>query len=441
MVERTKEISKKDSLVWFMHKNFIQIGFMAGILIGVMAIIIAVFGFQIKAGYNRAGITTYDWVAVAGVVICTCSLVLLFLIDMALFKMAARTIARVNIPLEKISSSVSALAEGNLHTTLEYEVQDEFAPIVADTKHTIETLRMYIQDIERTLTSLAEKNMNIDTKIDYVGDFKPIQNSIFTIIESMNEIIGSTREAVKGIRTGAQNMTDTSASLAEGASIQEEEIEKLVSYVDTITADISKNAGKAANVGQISEQSMKVVEEGNNRMAELLEAMGVIKKQADAILNIIQIIVSISEQTQLLSLNASIEAARAGEQGKGFAVVADEIGKLATECGEAVANTGELITKTVEAVENGSEMANRTAEALREVVQSSNETTRLVKDIDTACHKEEQAMKQILEGAKKIESVVGGNSAASEESAAVSEELLAYVENLGAQMELYRLKK
>lgn len=440
MAEKAKEINKRDSLVWFMHKNFIQIGVMAGILIGVMAIIIVVFGFQIKAGYNRAGITSYDWVAVAGIVICICSFLLLFLIDMAMFGIAARTIARVNIPLEKISASISALAEGNLHATLEYDVQDEFAPIVANTKHTIQNLRLYIQDIEKTLTSLAEKDMDIDVDTEYVGDFKPIQNSILIIIESMNEIIGSTREAVKGIQTGAKNMTDTSTSLAEGASTQQEEIEKLVFHVGNVTRDISENADKAGNVELISEKSMKVVEEGNSRMVELLEAMEVIRKQADGILNIVQMIVSISEQTQLLSLNASIEAARAGEQGKGFAVVADEIGKLAAECAEAVANTGELITKTIEAVENGSDMANRTAETLREVVRSSSETTKLVRDIDTACHKEEEAMKQILEGVKKIEAVVEGNSASSQESAAVSEELLAYVENLEDQMERYRLK-
>lgn len=440
MGKEAKEAKRKDSLEWFLHKNFIQIGCMAGILIGVLAIIIAVMGFQIKAAYNQAGITSHDWIAGIGVFICVCSLLLLLLIDISLFGMAAKTIKRMKSPIETISAAVSEFAQGNLHTVLEYDAQDEFTPIVENTKHTMETLRMYVGDIERVLTSLAGKQMDVEDDIEYIGDFKSIQTSIFVIIDSLNELIGSTKAAVDGIQAGSKNMADTSTSLAEGASLQASEIERLVAHIDGMTKDISGTAEKAANVQRLSEHSLYAVEEGNSRMEELLSAMAVIKKQADAILNIVQIIVAISEQTQLLSLNASIEAARAGEQGKGFAVVADEIGKLAMECSEAVANTGELIAKTMEAVENGNALADKTAEVLKEVVQSSKETTKLVKDIDGACHKEEQAMKQILDGVKKIETVVEGNSAASQESAAVSEELLAYVENLKEQLQQYQLR-
>lgn len=441
MEKETKKEKKKDSLEWFLHRNFIQIGFMAGILIGVMAIIIGVMGFQIKAAYHQAGITSHDWIAGAGIMISVCSLLLLFLIDMLLFGMAGKTIKRMKSPIETINGAVSNLAQGDLHTVLEYDVQDEFTPIAENTKHTVETLKMYVKDIERVLTGLAEKQMDVEEKIEYIGDFKPIQNSILVIIESLNEFLGSTREAVAGIQTGSKNMTETSASLAEGASRQATEIERLTAHIDGITKGISDTAEKAADVQRLSDHSMCVVEEGNSRMEELLSAMDVIKEQADAISQIVQIIVSISEQTQLLSLNASIEAARAGEQGKGFAVVADEIGKLAAESSEAVANTGELIAKTMKAVENGNDLAEKTAEVLKEVVQSSEKTTKLVKDIDGACHKEELAMKEILDGVKKIEVVVESNSAASQESAAVSEELFAYVENLKGQLDQYRLKQ
>lgn len=440
MEQEEKKINRRDSLEWFMHKNFIQIGFMAGILIGVLAIIVAVLGFQVKAGYNKAGITDYNWIAAVGVLICICSLILILLIDITLSKMAGRIIGRVKGSLEAVGTSISALSEGNLHTTLEYDAEDEFTLIADNVRNTIETLQQYVQDIAETMTQLSEKNMAVTTGVDYIGDFQPIQESLLTIVRSMNELIGSMQEAVVGIRTGAQNMAETSTSLAAGASSQAGEIESLVSYVNSVTKEISENAHKAGNVESLSVKSMNVVEEGNHHMTRLLSAMDVIKKQSDDISNIIQIIVSISEQTQLLSLNASIEAARAGEQGKGFAIVADEIGKLANDCSDAVANTGELITRTMEAVEHGSELANQTADALSGVVKSSNETTKLVKDISKACKNEEIAMEQILDGLKKIESVVESNSAASQESSAVSEELLAYIENLEGQIREYKLK-
>lgn len=440
-VMQEKEVNPRNSLGWFMHKNFIQIGVMAGTLIGVLAIIIAVLGFQVKAGYDKAGITDYDWIAGVGVLICVCSLILILLIDITLFKMAGRIIGRINGSLEVIGTSISALAEGDLHTIPEYDRGDEFAPIADDIRNMTETLEKYVQDIAKTMTELSEKNMDISTGVAYIGDFQPIQEALVTIIQSMNELIGSLKEAIIGIRTGAQNMAETSTSLAEGASTQAGEIEHLVSNIDGVTKEISENAQKAGTVESISIKSMKIVEEGNHYMTRLLSAMDIIKKQSDDIANIIQMIVSISEQTQLLSLNASIEAARAGEQGKGFAIVADEIGKLANDCSEAVSNTGELIAKTMEAVNNGSELANQTADTLLKVVKSSGETTKLVKDISMACHKEEAAMKKILDGLKKIESVVENNSAASQESAAVSEELLAYIENLEGQIREYKLRQ
>lgn len=441
MGQKEKNINRRESLKWFMHKNFVEIGVMAGTLIGVLAIIIAVLGFQVKAGYNKAGITDYDWIGAIGVLICVCSIILILLIDIVLFRMAGRIISRIGGSLEIVGTSISALSEGNLHTILEYNAEDEFAPIADNTRHTIETLQQYISDITETMMELSQKNMDISTGVEYIGDFKPIQESLTRIIQSINELIGSMKEAIIGIRTGAQNMAETSTSLAEGASSQAGEIEQLVAHIGNVTGEISENAHKAETVETISVKSMDIVEEGNDRMTQLLSAMDVIKQQSDDISSIIQVIVSISEQTQLLSLNASIEAARAGEQGKGFAIVADEIGKLANDCSDAVANTGELITRTMEAVENGSELANQTADSLSEVVKSSRETTNLVKDISKACQKEETAMKQILDGLKKIESVVESNSAASQESAAVSEELLAYIENMEGQIREYRLKE
>ncbi len=440
MEQKAREISRRDSLRWFMHKNFIEIGVMAGTLIGVLAIIIAVLGFQVKAGYNKAGVTSYNWIGAVGVLICVCSILLIILIDIVLFRMAGRIINRIHGSLEVVGTSISALSKGDLHTTLEYNANDEFAPIADNTRHTIETLQQYVEDIAITMKEFSQKNMDIDTDAEYVGDFKPIGEALVTIIQSINELIGSMKEAVVGIRTGAQNMAETSTSLAEGASSQAGEIEQLVSHIGNITKEISENAQKAGTVETLSVESMDIIEEGNDRMAQLLSAMEIIKKQSDDISNIIQVIVSISEQTQLLSLNASIEAARAGEQGKGFAIVADEIGKLANDCSDAVANTGELITRTMEAVENGSELANQTADSLSEVVKSASKTTKLVKDISKACKKEETSMKQILDGLKRIKSVVESNSAASQESAAVSEELLAYIENMEGQIREYRLK-
>ena len=323
---------------------------------------------------------------------------------------------------------------------ISYTERDEFGTIVDNTAATIVELKKYITNISEILTQMSDKNMAVSVDIDYVGDFLPIKESIENIIDAMNSLLGGVLESMDVIRTGAKNMAETASSLAEGASTQSNEIQDLFNHINQVTDDIVENAEKAEKVAVLANESMAVVEEGNNQMIHLLDAMEIIKKQADDISNIIQVINSISEQTKLLSLNASIEAARAGEQGKGFAVVADEIGKLAEECGDAVDTTNELINKTIQAVNAGGTLADETAGILKKIVNSTTETTQLVGDISRVCSKEEGNMKVIVSGIENIDRVVSNNAASSEESAAVSEELLAMVENLEGQIQEYQLK-
>lgn len=430
-------VEKKSSLEWFLHKRFVTIGVIMGVLMVLCSTIIIRMSFLLRNVYREAGDNTKEWIPVAGLAFGVLVIVIIVMVDIVLNKMAMAVINKIKIPLDDISTSIHDLSQGNLDTVISYTEKDEFGTIVDNTAATIVELKKYITNISEILTQMSDKNMAMSVDIDYVGDFLPIKESIENIIDAMNSLLGGVLESMDVIRTGAKNMAETASSLAEGASTQSNEIQDLFNHINQVTDDIVENAEKVA---VLANESMAVVEEGNNQMIHLLDAMEIIKKQADDISNIIQVINSISEQTKLLSLNASIEAARAGEQGKGFAVVADEIGKLAEECGDAVDTTNELINKTIQAVNAGGTLADETAGILKKIVNSTTETTQLVGDISRVCSKEEGNMKVIVSGIENIDSVVSNNAASSEESAAVSEELLAMVENLEGQIQEYQLK-
>lgn len=434
-------INKKHTLEWFLHKRFVTIGFIIGILMLVSSTIIIQSSYRIRKIYREAGDNSHDWIAIAGLAFGILVIVVILIVDFVLNKMAMQIIAKIKVPLEDISESIQDLSQGRLDTEITYTERDEFGAITDNTATTIAELKKYINNISDTLTQLSDKNMDLSVDIDYVGDFLPIKEAIETIIGSLNTLLGNMQESMSGIRTGAQNVAETASSLAEGATTQSNEIQDLFTHINQVTDDIVVNAENAEKVAVLANESMAVVEEGNDQMLQLLEAMETIKKQAADISNIIQVINSISEQTQLLALNASIEAARAGEQGKGFAVVADEIGKLASECSEAVESTNELISKTIQAVNVGGSLADETAGILKKIVESTTETAQLVGHISDVCSKEEGNMKVILEGIENIDSVVSNNAAASEESAAVSEELLALVETLEGRIKEYHLRQ
>lgn len=440
METQQESIDKKSSLGWFLHKRFIIIGFILGILMFICAVIIIRLAFLIRDIYRGMGDSSKDWLAIAAVAIGILAVAVVVAVDLVLNKMAVTIIDRITVPLGDIGGSIQDLSKGKLDTTISYNERDEFKIIADSTLATIAELKLYIDNISETLNQMSDKNMNLSVDVDYEGDFLPIKNSIETIIDSMNALLGGMQESMNVIREGAKNMTETASSLAEGAAAQTNEIQELFDHINQVTEDIVENANNAQKVAVLANESMSVVEEGNNQMQQLLEAMEIIKKQSDDIADIIQVINSISAQTKLLSLNASIEAARAGEQGKGFAVVADEIGKLAGDCGNAANTTNELISKTIQAVNAGGSLADETAGVLKKIVDSTAETTKLVEDISAVCSKEEGNMKVIIQGIERIEDVVSGNAASSEESAAVSEELLAMVENLEDQIREYQLR-
>lgn len=434
-------LEKKRTLEWFLHKRFIIIGIIMGALMVICSVIIVALSFQIRSIYRAAGDHSRDWVVIAGLAFGILAVIIILIVDYILNKMAIKVITKIKVPLDDISNSIQDLSQGRLDTEITYTERDEFGAIADNTTVTIVELKRYINNISEILNQISAKNMDLDVDIEYVGDFLPIKESIETIIMSLNTLLRNMTESMGGIRMGAQNVAETATSLAEGATTQTHEIQDLFAHINTVTGDIIANAQNAEKVAVLANESMKVVKEGNDQMHQMLEAMETIKVQADGISNIIQVINSISEQTQLLALNASIEAARAGEQGKGFAVVADEIGKLASECGEAVDTTNELIGRTIQAVSVGGTLADETAVILKQIVESTAETTQLVGHISEACSKEEGNMKVILQGIESIDDVVSNNAAASEESAAVSEELLALVETLEEQVKEYRLKQ
>ena len=146
-------------------------------------------------------------------------------------------------------------------------------------------------------------------------------------------------------------------------------------------SSIDETAGEFAQVrGEIAQK----VADAQKQMVELGGISAQVQKSYDemlhtfsqlqAAINGIQQcmgkIVTIADQTNLLSLNASIEAARAGEAGKGFAVVADEIGKLAMESSKAANMTRDLIGVSMEEIDRGSAIAKGVMTSLEESVQA-----------------------------------------------------------------------
>ena len=208
-----------------------------------------------------------------------------------------------------------------------------------------------------------------------------------------------------------------------------------------MSADMKKTGDEASTImNELSvsnDHTMGAIERISEQITETNDS-------ANKISEAIQIITSIAEETNLLSLNASIEAARAGEQGKGFAVVANQIQKLAEQSNESALKIAETVTALMEDSENTVVVMGE----VKEIVDEQKDKLELTKKQFNFVHKgiedsrsETELIKEQTEicdnGRKKVVDVISNLSAISEENAASTQETTASMQELNATINLW----
>ena len=156
-------------------------------------------------------------------------------------------------------------------------------------------------------------------------------------------------------------------------------------------------------------------------MAELKEAIDLIKHKGEEIHEVITSLRDMANETNVLSLDAAIEASRAGEAGRGFVVVAEQIKNLSEGSAEACERTLEMIMGAVQSVNKCVEIADVTSVNMEEVMEGAKVATEQMSAIADGLVLEEAKMRNINVLVDEIAQVVDNNSATSEETAAISE--------------------
>lgn len=348
---------------------------------------------------------------------------------------------RITAPLERISGAIGNIYEGDLNVELTVDREDEIGLMSQQLNGMVDIFRTLIRDISRVLAAVSNKNLDVATSAEYPGEFNTINTSLANIIEGLNVVIHQFDTASSQVRLGAEQVSAGAQTLAQGATEQASSIEELSSTIELIADQIKTSADDADLGNQKVTQVSRELQACNQKMQEMVSAMGLINNTSNEIGKIIKTIEDIAFQTNILALNAAVEAARAGSAGKGFAVVADEVRNLASKSAQAASNTTALIQKALEAVQNGTSVVNETAESLYQAVNMADEVTALVRKISVSASEESASIEQISMGIAQISAVVQTNSATSEESAASSEELSAQAEILAEQIEAFTLKK
>lgn len=325
-----------------------------------------------------------------------------------------------------------------LHITSEDEI-GELGESIQKTVNRLKEYIAYIDETAETLSKIADGKLSVHLKYEYSGEFQKIKDALLHISDSMNQVMVGIHESSERVSVGAAELASASQILAEGAEEQAAAIEQLTATTTTVAEQVDNSRTGAETSAKATSQAAAMVEQDQEKMKRMMEAMDEIHATSQQVVGIIQTIEDIASQTNLLSLNASIEAARAGEAGKGFAVVADEIGKLALESSKAANTTKELIEISIREINKGNAIASDAMDSLKESVSAINQVNQMIQETAADAAVQAENMKQLQIGIEEIAHGIQDNSAASQQTSATSEELASQAEILNQMVKKFEL--
>ncbi len=221
---------------------------------------------------------------------------------------------QVLTPTRELAEHLRRLAEGDFSQPIKRKTHDE----LGDIADSAETIRIVLSG---TISEVAQSSNDITDAVDQLTDVINItRQGVEDQLKQTEQVAGAITEMNATMREVADN-ANHAAEAAQQADSEADSgrrvVGRTIDDIDALAREVEQAAGVIDRLGQDS------------------EAIG-------AVLDVIQ---GISEQTNLLALNAAIEAARAGEQGRGFAVVADEVRALASRTKQATSEVNEMIQR------------------------------------------------------------------------------------------------
>ena len=239
-----------------------------------------------------------------------------------------------------------------------------------------------------------------------------IADSLNYTTEEFRKLVSRIIAAVEQMGHATKDAEDISKGLLDAAQKQAKEIQTAGEAVQLITQSIKEVDSSAAQSASVARRTLVATKQGAQAVRNTISGMDAIREQiqdtskrikrlgesSQEIGEIVDLISDITEQTNVLALNAAIQAASAGEAGRGFSVVAEEVQRLAERSGEATKQIGALV-KTIQGdtydavaamekstlgVVEGAKLSDMAGQSLREIEQVSNELAALINSISTS---------------------------------------------------------
>ncbi len=320
-----------------------------------------------------------------------------------------------------------------------------------------------IYRIKAGIEQVASGDYAVELDISGKDELADLSESFNHMVIEMRQLLCHFREAVVQVRSSSDQVSDqTMVSLQQlregaravdeiaiGAAKQAEDIEQGSHFVSNVSEMITRMARSIEEMDEVSRKSFEASQTGLTQMKQMEKSVVESEQMVSQVVadtlelheksarvgDIIGLIKTIANQTNLLALNAAIEAARAGEHGRGFAVVADEVRKLAEQSAHSTQEITDLLAEITGNIDRAAETMNGLQSTIHEQSKSFERVNRQFQVINASISEIESKANQLTDSVREInesQSMLIANisniASISEETAASAEEVAATTE-------------